>query len=67
MNENTIVVLQLGAQLLQQLETINAMIQQAQASGTDLTPAQVDSLVSDYGAVHAQLSADIAAAKAAGK
>lgn len=67
MNQNTLVALQLAAQLLQQLQTINSMVQQAQASGTDITSGQLDSLVSDYGAVHAQLDADMVAAKAAGK
>lgn len=64
---NTLVALQLAAQLLQQLQNINSMVQQAQASGTDLTSAQLDTLSSDYGTAHAQLDADIVTAKAAGK
>lgn len=67
MDTNTLIALQLAAQLIQQLETINSMIQQAQVSGTDITSDQLDSLSQDYGTVHAKLDADIATAKAAGK
>lgn len=64
---NAIIAMQLAAQLIQQLESINAMVLQAQQSGTDLTSAQLDALAQDYGTAHAQLDADIASAKAAGK
>lgn len=67
MNQNTLIALQLAAQLLSQLQTINSVIQQAQAAGVDVTSGQLDGLVTDYQAAHAQLDASIAAAKAAGK
>lgn len=66
MNQNTLIALQLAAQLLSQLQNINAVIQQAQSSGVDITPEQLDGLAGDYGTAKAQLDADIAAAKAAG-
>lgn len=67
MNQNTLIALQLAAQLLSQLQNINAVIQQAQAAGVDVSPEQLDGLATDYTTVHAQLDHDIAAAKAAGK
>lgn len=67
MNQNTLIALQLAAQLLAQLQSINAIIQQAQSSGVDVSAEQLDGLVTDYETAHAQLDADIAAAKAAGK
>lgn len=67
MNQNTLIALQLAAQLLEQLQNINAVIQQAQAAGVDVTSAQLDGLSQDYGATHAKLDVDIATAKAAGK
>lgn len=65
--DNTLVALQLAAQLIQQLESINAMVLQAQSTGTDITSAQLDALSQDYSTAHAKLDADIATAKAAGK
>lgn len=64
---NVLLALQVAAQLIQQLEAINSLVQQAQQSGVDITPDQLDQLVTQYTAAHQQLDTDIAAAKAAGK
>ena len=64
---NALIALQLATQLIQQLESINVMVMQAQQTGMDLTQEQLDALSQDYGSAHARLDADIATAKANGK
>ena len=65
--DTTLLALQIAAQLLEQLTAINQLVQNAQATGVDVTSDQLDGLVTGYKAAHAQFDADIAAAKAAGK
>lgn len=67
MGQNALIALQIAAQLLQQLEAINAMVAASAQSGVDISSDQLDQLSMNYSTAHAQLDADIAAAKAAGK
>lgn len=53
--------------LLEQAASIGTLIKNAQASGADITPDQLTALVASYNSALAQLNADIAAAKSAGK
>lgn len=67
MGQNALIALQIAAQLLQQLEAINSMVAASAQSGVDISSEQLDQLATNYSTAHAQLDADIAAAKAAGK
>ena len=67
MGTNALIALQVAAQLLQQLEAINALITTSAQTGVDISSDQLDQLVTNYNTAHTQLDADIAAAKAAGK
>ena len=64
---NLLLALQALGLILEQAQAVNALIQEAQASGQDITADQLAQLSSDYQTAVTQLNADIAAAKAAGK
>jgi hypothetical protein len=65
--QNILLALSLLGTLLQQAMGIGSAIATAQASGTDVTPEQLASFVTDWNTAKAKLDADIATAQAAGK
>lgn len=64
---NIAMALELLTTLISQAMTITTQIKQAQASGQDLTPAQVAALVAAFNTDFSKLQNDISIAHAAGK